>query len=162
MPLGHTTFFEWSVGQIADRSGLSVATLHFYEREGLIFSTRTAGNQRRYQRDTLRRLAFIRASQRVGVPLADIRAALDTLPHQRTPREADWEALATKWQQTLDTQIDQLVRLRDDLLSCIGCGCLSFERCRLVNPNDHLASEGAGPRRFLPGTPRSPSTPATH
>jgi MerR family redox-sensitive transcriptional activator SoxR len=154
MPLGHTSFFEWSVGQIAQRSGLTVATLHFYERQELISSTRTEGNQRRYHRDTLRRLAFIRASQRVGIPLAEIRDALDALPDQRTPREADWESLAKGWQEKLDSQIDQLVRLRDDLTNCIGCGCLSFERCWLVNPYDSLSAEGSGARRFQPGTKR--------
>jgi MerR family redox-sensitive transcriptional activator SoxR len=102
----------------------------------------------------LRRLAFIRASQRVGIPLADIRDALDDLPQRRTPREHDWETVSAGWKKRLDGQIDQLIRLRDDLLSCIGCGCLSFERCRLVNPADWMAAEGAGPRRFAPGTPR--------
>lgn len=142
---------------MAERSGLSVSTLHFYEREGLIVSTRNEGNQRRYARDTLRRLAFIRASQRVGIPLASIRDALDALPKQRTPREKDWARLSALWKETLDDQIDQLTRLSEDLSQCIGCGCLSFKRCRLVNPADMLAEEGPGPRRFLPGTPRPAS-----
>lgn len=154
MPTGRTSFHEWSVGQVAERSGLSVSALHFYEREGLISSTRTEGNQRRYGRDVLRRLAFVRASQRVGIPLGDIRQALDRLPRQRTPRERDWEALSTSWRDRLDEQIDQLVRLRDDLTTCIGCGCLSFQRCRLVNPADVMSAEGAGARRLQPGTPR--------
>jgi MerR family transcriptional regulator, redox-sensitive transcriptional activator SoxR len=149
-----TTFHEWSVGQVAERSGVSVSALHFYEREGLISSTRNDGNQRRYARDTLRRLAFIRASQRVGIPLATIKAALEDLPHQRTPREADWATLSALWKEQLDLQIEQLVRLRDDLTTCIGCGCLSFKRCLLVNPGDRLSAEGPGPRRLLPGTPR--------
>jgi MerR family redox-sensitive transcriptional activator SoxR len=147
-------FDEWSVGQVAERSGISVSALHFYEREGLIESTRSAGNQRRYQRETLRRLAFIRASQRVGIPLAAIKEALDGLPRRRTPREDDWAGLAAGWRDVLDDQIEQLVRLRDDLTDCIGCGCLSFQRCRLVNPADVMAAEGPGPRRLLPGTPR--------
>jgi len=145
---------ELSVGQVAARSGLAVSTLHFYERAGLISSTRNEGNQRRYSRDTLRRLAFIRASQRVGIPLGDIAEALDRLPKRRTPGEADWANLSAGWRDRLEVQIDQLVRLRDDLTKCIGCGCLSFERCRLVNADDAMATEGAGARRLLPGTPR--------
>lgn len=148
-------FREWSVGQVADRSGLTVSALHFYEREGLITSTRSDGNQRRFGRETLRRLAFIRASQSVGIQLADIRAALDGLPHQRTPREDDWTTLAEGWRDLLDTRIELLERLRDDLTSCIGCGCLSFERCKLVNPADRLSVEGPGARRLMPGTPRA-------
>jgi len=139
---------------VAQRTGVSVSALHFYEREGLITSSRTEANQRRFGRDVLRRIAFIRASQRVGIPLGDIRDALESLPKQRTPREDDWEALSALWRSRLDVQIDQLIRLREDLTSCIGCGCLSFKRCLLINPADHLAREGSGPRRFLPGTPR--------
>lgn len=154
LPTSGTSFHEWSVGQVAERTGLPISTLHFYEREGLIFSARNAGNQRRFSRDTLRRVAFIRASQRVGIPLSVIRDALDGLPRQRTPRKADWAKLSERWHGRLAEQIDQLVRLRDDLTTCIGCGCLSFKRCLLVNPADHMASEGPGPRRFTPGTPR--------
>lgn len=143
-----------SVGQVAERSGLAVSALHFYEREGLIQSERNEGNQRRFGRDTLRRLAFIRASQRVGIPLAAIKEALDGLPQRRTPREDDWAEVADRWASVLDEQIEQLVRLRDDLTTCIGCGCLSFQRCRLVNPGDLLAAEGPGARRLAPGTPR--------
>ena len=150
-------FRPWSVGQVAERSGMSVSALHFYEREGLISSTRNDGNQRRFGRDTLRRLAFIRAAQSVGISLADIGEALEGLPRQRTPREADWTKLAAGWRDQLDARIEQLERLRDDLTSCIGCGCLSFERCKLVNPADRLSSEGPGARRFAPGTPRPES-----
>lgn len=146
-------FRDWSVGQVAERSGISISALHFYEREGLITSRRNAGNQRRFGRETLRRLAFIRASQSVGIPLADIRAALDALPQQRTPREDDWSVLAEEWRELLDARIELLEHLRDDLTSCIGCGCLSFERCKLVNPADALAVEGPGARRLLPGDP---------
>jgi MerR family redox-sensitive transcriptional activator SoxR len=142
------------VGQVAERSGLTVSALHFYERSGLIRSSRDSGNRRRYARDTLRRLAFIRASQRVGIPLAEIKKALDALPKRRTPREEDWFALSTKWQTRLDLQIEQLTRLREDLTNCIGCGCLSFARCHLVNADDAMAAEGAGARRLEPGTPR--------
>ena len=148
-------FRPWPVGQVAERSGLSVSSLHFYEREGLIFSTRNDGNQRRFGRDTLRRLAFIRAAQSVGISLSDIRDALDELPQQRTPREGDWKKLAEGWRDQLEARIEQLERLRDDLTSCIGCGCLSFERCKLVNPADRLSAEGSGARRFAVGTPRS-------
>ena len=147
-------FRPWTVGQVAERSGLSVSALHFYEREGLIFSNRNDGNQRRFGRDTLRRLAFIRAVQSVGLSLADIGEALDRLPRQRTPREKDWTRLAVGWRDQLDARIEQLERLRDDLTTCIGCGCLSFERCKLVNAADRLAAEGAGARRFAVGTPR--------
>ena len=142
------------VGQVAERSGLTVSALHFYERSGLIRSTRDAGNRRRYARDALRRLAFIRASQRVGIPLADIKQALDALPKRRTPREEDWFALSTKWQTRLDDRIEQMIRLRDDLTNCIGCGCLSFARCNLVNTDDVMGQEGPGARRLEPGTPR--------
>ena len=137
---------------------MSVSALHFYEREGLILSARNDGNQRRFGRDTLRRLAFIRASQRVGIPLATIKAALDDLPQQRTPREDDWATVAVRWREVLESQIEELVRLRDDLTNCIGCGCLSFQRCLLVNPADAMAKEGPGARRLLPGTPRPDPT----
>lgn len=143
-----------SVGQVAERSGLAVSALHFYERAGLIHSERNEGNQRRFGRDTLRRLAFIRASQRVGIPLVAIKEALDDLPQRRTPREDDWAEVADRWATVLDEQIEQMVRLRDDLTTCIGCGCLSFQRCRLVNPGDLLGAEGPGARRLAPGTPR--------
>ena len=130
--------------QLAARSGLSIPTLHYYEREGLIHSVRTAGNQRRYARETLRRLAFIRAAVRLGVPLADIRAALDTLPDGRTPTPADWANLSARWRVRLDEQIAALQRLRDDLSGCIACGCLSLETCALHNPDDGYAREHPG------------------
>ena len=125
--------------QLSERSGLSVPTLHYYEREGLIVSTRTTGNQRRYARETLRRLAFIRAAVRVGVPLADIRAALCTLPGERTPTAADWATLSAHWRAELEARIITLDRLRSDLSGCIRCGCLSLERCALFNPGDQYA-----------------------
>ena len=143
-----------TVGQLAERSGMTVSALHFYERSGLIRSHRDDGNRRQYTRDTLRRLAFIRASQRVGIPLAEIKTALDGLPKRRTPREADWFKLSTIWRQRMDDQIEQLVRLREDLTNCIGCGCLSFARCQLVNSGDAMSAEGSGARRLEPGTPR--------
>lgn len=145
---------QLSIGQVADRSGVAVSALHFYEREGLIGSTRSTGNQRRYARDVLRKLAFIRASQRVGIPLALIKEALDELPSQRTPREADWAVVGSRWRDVLDRQIEYLTRVREDLSTCIGCGCLSLQRCQLVNPDDTMSNEGPGARRLLPGTPR--------
>ncbi|GGO36356.1 redox-sensitive transcriptional activator SoxR [Deinococcus humi] len=135
---------DWTPAQLAKRSGLNVSALHFYEREGLIDSTRTAGNQRRYARDTVRRLAFIRAAVRVGVPLTDIRLALTGLPAGRTPTAADWEQLSESWRAELDTRIAMLTRLRDDLGGCIRCGCLSLERCALFNPGDEYGGRHPG------------------
>jgi MerR family redox-sensitive transcriptional activator SoxR len=139
---------ELSVGQVAERSGVAISALHFYESKGLIHSHRTAGNQRRYARDTLRRLAVIRVAQRVGIPLATIREALATLPDNRTPTRQDWMRLSTRWREALDERIYQLTRLRDTLGECIGCGCLSLQRCRLANPGDRMHEEGAGARRW--------------
>jgi MerR family redox-sensitive transcriptional activator SoxR len=136
-------------GELASRSGVAVSALHFYEREGLISSTRTAGNQRRYVRDTLRRVAFVRTSQRVGIPLAEIRDALETLPSGRTPTKRDWTRLSRVWRTDLDQRIAQLQKLRDTLDDCIGCGCLSLKSCRLNNLDDRLAEEGTGPRRLV-------------
>lgn len=140
---------QLSVGQLADRAGVSVATLHFYEAKGLIQSERSAGNQRRYRRDVLRRIAFIRAAQRVGFPLAQIAAALQGLPQQRTPDRDDWAILASAWREELSERMRQLQQLRDELDRCIGCGCLSLTHCSLSNPGDQLARAGAGPRRWL-------------
>lgn len=140
---------ELTVGQVAQRAGVAVSALHFYERQGLITSRRTTGNQRRYHRDTLRRVAFIRVSQRVGIPLRRIRDALAELPDERTPTRADWERLSNRWRGELDGRIEQLRKLRDDLSGCIGCGCLSLDICVLFNPHDELGEEGYGPRRLL-------------
>ncbi|MGN6428047.1 MAG: redox-sensitive transcriptional activator SoxR [Leifsonia sp.] len=137
-----------TVGDVAARSGVAVSALHYYEREGLIASERTAGNQRRYRRDVLRRVAFIRVSQRVGMPLADIRAALDSLPAGRTPTKKDWARLSRLWRAELDERIRSLERLRDDLTGCMGCGCLSLRTCTLQNPGDALSADGPGPRRW--------------
>ena len=135
-------------GDVARRAGVSVSALHFYEREGLIESVRTAGNQRRYHRDVLRRIGFVRVSQRVGISLADVRAALDTLPDGRTPTKRDWTRLSSGWRRALEDRIAQLERLRDDLDGCIGCGCLSLRACTLFNPEDALAGDGPGPVRL--------------
>ena len=138
-----------TVGELSKRSGVAVSALHFYERQGLIASERTSGNQRRYRRDVLRRVAFIRVSQRVGVPLADIRGALARLPDGRTPTKKDWERLSRLWRNELDQRIRDLEHLRNDLTGCIGCGCLSLRTCALQNPSDALAAEGSGPRRWV-------------
>ncbi|MBO0893319.1 MAG: redox-sensitive transcriptional activator SoxR [Acidimicrobiales bacterium] len=140
---------ELSVGQLSARSGVAVSALHFYEAAGLITSRRTAGNQRRYRRDTLRRVAFIRASQRVGLPLKTIRAALARLPDHRTPTRSDWTRLSRSWRADLDERIRLLQDLRDQLDGCIGCGCLSIDKCRLYNPGDIRATEGPGPRKLV-------------
>ncbi|WP_282778431.1 MULTISPECIES: redox-sensitive transcriptional activator SoxR [unclassified Nocardia] len=137
---------ELTPGQLSERSGVAVSALHFYEREGLLHSRRTSGNQRRYPRETLRRVAFIRISQQVGIPLAEIRKALDNLPDGRTPTRRDWETLSTAWRADLDDRIAQLIALRDNLTGCIGCGCLSLGTCKIVNAHDHLGDEGPGAR----------------
>ncbi|MEU5433416.1 redox-sensitive transcriptional activator SoxR [Streptomyces sp. NPDC020719] len=127
---------ELTVGQLSARSGAAVSALHFYESKGLISSRRTSGNQRRYSRDVLRRVAFVRAAQRVGIPLATIRDALAELPEERTPTREDWARLSETWRSELDERIRQLDRLRNHLTDCIGCGCLSLETCVLSNPDD--------------------------
>lgn len=139
---------ELTVGDVSRRSGVSVSALHFYEREGLIHSRRTSGNQRRFKREVLRRIAFIRIAQRVGVPLAQVRAALDELPDSRTPTRADWAKLSRSWRGELDERIRRLQQLRDDFSGCIGCGCLSLDHCAMANPDDELAAQGAGARRL--------------
>jgi MerR family redox-sensitive transcriptional activator SoxR len=142
-----------SIGEVAERAGIAHSALRFYEAEGLVHSERTGGNQRRYHRSELRRIAFIRVAQRVGLTLEEIRAALDTLPSSRAPTEKEWASLSTAWRPRLDAQIAVLEGLRDQLDSCIGCGCLSFKVCRLYNPGDVAATHGAGPR-YLLGDPR--------
>jgi MerR family redox-sensitive transcriptional activator SoxR len=139
---------ELTVGQLSARSGAAVSTLHFYESRGLIHSRRTAGNQRRYSRDTLRRVAFVRAAQRVGMPLKDIAAALAGLPDGRVPTRGDWATLSATWRAALNDRIERLQRLRDNLDDCIGCGCLSLDRCALANPDDDLATLGPGASRL--------------
>ncbi|MEO3975397.1 redox-sensitive transcriptional activator SoxR [Streptomyces sp. CAU 1734] len=140
---------ELTVGQLSERSGAAVSALHFYESKGLISSRRTSGNQRRYSRDALRRVAFVRAAQRVGIPLATIRDALAELPEERTPDRDDWARLSHAWRGELDERIKQLGRLRDHLTDCIGCGCLSLETCVLSNPEDAFGRQMAG-SRLLP------------
>jgi MerR family redox-sensitive transcriptional activator SoxR len=135
---------ELTPGELSHRSGVAVSALHFYEREGLIASRRTSGNQRRYARETLRRVAFIRMSQRLGIPLVRIRDALATLPTNRVPTSKDWARLSAGWRSDLDERILHLQRLRDNLTGCIGCGCLSLRTCLLTNPGDVLAGSGPG------------------
>lgn len=138
-----------AVGEVARRSGVTVSALHFYEAQGLIHSTRTSGNQRRYARATLRRVAFVRVAQRVGISLAEIGDALATLPSDAAPSREDWARLSTSWRAELDERMAQLKKLRDALDDCIGCGCLSIDRCKLRNPLDRLGQEGQGPQRLL-------------
>ncbi|BCB76158.1 redox-sensitive transcriptional activator SoxR [Phytohabitans flavus] len=135
---------ELTVGQLAERSGVSTSALRFYERQGLIHSRRTAGGQRRYDRTTLRRVAFIRASQSVGIPLALIGEVLGFLPEGTPPTKAFWVRASQCWSDALNERIAKMERMRDRFTACIGCGCLSLEECALVNPDDALAAEGPG------------------
>src|SRR3954468_10801586 len=134
-----------TIGELSERSGVATSAIRYYEDLGLVSSRRTTGNQRRYERAMLRRLAFIRTAQRVGLSLEEIEAALATLPSNRTPTKADWTRLSRAWRPRLEAQISQLERLRDALDSCIGCGCLSLRRCSLSNPADVVAERGPGP-----------------
>lgn len=139
-----------SAGQLAARSGVAVSTIHFYEAKGLISGWRTPGNQRRYGRDVLRRVAVIKVAQRLGLPLASIRKAMDSLPGGRTPTAADWKRLSKEWRADLQRRIQTLQTLSRELDGCIGCGCLSLKICRLRNASDYLSEEGAGPRLLDP------------
>ncbi len=139
-----------TVGEVAARSGVAVSTLHFYESKGLIGGWRNSGNQRRYPRDVLRRIAVIRVAQRTGLPLASIKQAFDALPNERTPTAADWGELSAQWREELSGRISQLTRLRDQLEGCIGCGCLSMTACPLRNPSDIMAEQGPGARYLTP------------
>ncbi|WP_448548519.1 redox-sensitive transcriptional activator SoxR [Thalassotalea fusca] len=133
------------VGDVAKRCGIKVSTLHFYEEKGLIRSWRNNGNQRRYKREVLRRISVIKAAQKMGITLEEIKQAFSTLPDQRTPSTQDWEMLANRWQASLDRKIAQMTALRNSLSTCIGCGCLSLKKCPIYNEDDYLASEGDGP-----------------
>ncbi len=148
-----------TIGEVSQRSGVATSTLRFYEQEGIVTATRSAGGRRLFPRAVLRRLAFVRAAQSVGLSLDEVRAALATLPDSRTPTKADWERLSRTWRSRLDEQIAALEALRDGLTSCIGCGCLSLRRCALSNPGDQVGRSGPG-ARFLPsalrGGARSP------
>ncbi len=139
---------ELTIGEVAARSGVAPSALRFYETEGLISSWRTSGNQRRYERAILRRVAFIQAGHAAGIPLEQIRAALSTLPADRSPKRRDWERLSRGWRDDLDRRIATLQALRNRLTTCIGCGCLSLDTCTLLNPDDEAAALGAGPHYF--------------
>lgn len=146
-----TALPEWlTIGEIAARSGVPHTTLRFYEGRGLVVSYRSPGNQRRYRRSALRRLAFIRAAQRVGLSLEQVSDALATLPADQAPTRRDWTRLSRSWRKELDARIDALIRLRDNLDGCIGCGCLSLQRCALYNPGDAQAAEGPGAPKLRP------------
>jgi len=145
-----TTDAMLTVGELAARGGVAVSALHYYESRGLIRAERSAGNQRRYPRATLRRVAFIRAAQQLGIGLAEISAALQQLPQQRTPNKADWARLSSGWRAQLDARIAALQALRDRLDGCIGCGCLSLRACALYNPDDQCALAGSGAQRLPP------------
>jgi MerR family redox-sensitive transcriptional activator SoxR len=140
---------ELTIGAVAERTGVATSALRFYEAEGLVHSRRTDGGQRRFSRDVLRRVSFIRVAQQVGLSLDEIRQALESLPDHRTPTEKDWERLARTWRPRLEAQIALLERLRDKLDGCIGCGCLSMRHCQLFNPEDVAAARGPGPRYVL-------------
>lgn len=144
-----------TISEVAARSGVAPSALRFYEAKGLISSHRTSGNQRRFERAILRRVAVIRAGQRVGIPLATIGEALGTLPENRTPTKRDWERLSRQWRQDLDARIAELELLRKRLASCIGCGCLSLTNCALFNPADRAARRGPGPRYLMGDKPGS-------
>jgi MerR family redox-sensitive transcriptional activator SoxR len=140
---------ELTIGQLSARSGVSPSALRFYERKGLIAAQRSHGNQRRYPRVTLRRVALIQAGKAAGIPLERIRAALDTLPADRTPTKRDWERLSRQWREELDLRIATLEAIRGRLTGCIGCGCLSLRRCALLNPDDEAAARGPGAAYFV-------------
>lgn len=141
-----------TIGAVAERAGVATSTLRYYERERLLDAERTGSGQRRYHRDVLRRVAFIRSAQHVGLSLTEIRQALDSLPAGRNPTKADWARLARRWRPRIDAEIANLTRLRDQLSDCIGCGCLSLRSCALYNPGDQAQKFGAG-ARYLLGDP---------
>ena len=138
-----------TIGQLAARTGLAVSAIRFYEEKGLVHPGRNAGGQRRFERSDIRRLSFVLIAQQLGFSIADIREQLDRLPSGRTPTHADWEKISAAMRDTLDTKIRGLTLLRDKLEGCIGCGCLSLERCAIYNPEDRAAVQGTGPRFLL-------------
>lgn len=142
-----------SIGAVAERTGIAVSAVRFYEERGLISATRASSGHRRFRRSTLRRVSFIRISQQLGYSLDEIAHALESLPAKRTPTEADWQRLASEFRRDLDKRIAGLQQLRDKLDGCIGCGCLSLQRCALYNANDVAAGNGAGPRWLLGDSP---------
>ena len=146
---------ELTIGQVAERSGVAASALRFYERRGLIAAARTEGNQRRYESAVLRRIAFIQAGRAAGITLTEIGAALDGLPTHRTPSRRDWELLSKSWRDDLDARIETLQALRNRLTTCIGCGCLSIDRCDLLNPDDEAGAAGPGARYLTTDSARA-------
>lgn len=142
---------QWiSIGELAERTGVAPSALRFYEQLGLIGSERTTGNQRRFRRSTIRRVSVVRAAQRCGIPLDEVASVLAEVPADRAATYQDWQRISEAWSARLDERIATLTRLRDKLTGCIGCGCLSLDRCWLLNPDDEAARSGAGPRFVLP------------
>lgn len=141
---------DLTVGEVAARSGIRVSAIHFYEAKGLIHAARNSGNQRRFAREVLRRIAVIKVAQRAGIPLARVKRAMGELPEHHAPGRDDWERLSAEWREELDDRIQRLTRLRDQMDRCIGCGCLSTGHCPLRNPEDALGAEGPGPRLLDP------------
>ena len=144
-----------TIGETAQRTGVAASALRFYETRKLVRSHRGPGNQRRYHRSMLRRISIIKIAQSLGLSLEEISSSLDTLPDRRTPTRRDWEKLSLKWRDQLDARIASLEKLREQLSSCIGCGCLSLKRCALYNPGDRAAARGAGPRYLLGDRPEN-------
>lgn len=154
-----STIGDLSIGEVAVRSGVAPSALRFYEHAGLIAAARTGGNQRRYERAVLRRIAVIQAGRAAGIPLAEIRAALTTLPEDRVPNRKDWDRLSRSWRKDVDRRIALLQGLRERLTTCIGCGCLSIDRCALLNPDDEAVRLGEGAHYLLKDGPRSRTAP---
>ncbi|AJT40398.1 redox-sensitive transcriptional activator SoxR [Psychromicrobium lacuslunae] len=139
-----------TVGEVSRRTGVPVSALHFYENQGLIYAERTSGNQRRYPRHMLRRISLVQVAKRLGIPLAEVAEVFAALPMDRIPRKKDWDVISQRWKQHLEARRQEIERLEQELTGCIGCGCLSMNRCRLLNPADALAEEGPGARRLPP------------
>jgi MerR family redox-sensitive transcriptional activator SoxR len=139
-----------AIGEVSHRTGVAASALHYYEQLGLITSTRTSGNQRRYQRHMLRRISLILVAKRLGIPLADVHEVFATLPPDTRPKLNDWRRVSNRWQSRLAEKKREIEQLQEELTGCIGCGCLSLTRCRLLNPEDELGEQGAGPRRIGP------------
>jgi len=148
---------EISIGTLANRTGLAHSAIRHYEEEGLVHPERTAAGQRRFLRSDIRRLSFVMIAQKLGFPLARIRSLLHRLPHRRTPTARDWQQISTELRSELDERIAQLTALRDKLDGCIGCGCLSLDKCALYNPDDSARAKGAGPRYLMGDTPQDPT-----
>ncbi|MFF4988190.1 redox-sensitive transcriptional activator SoxR [Streptosporangium saharense] len=142
-----------SVGEVSRRAGVAVSALHFYEQQGLISSERTAGNQRRYRRHVLRRISLILVAKRMGIPLSEVAVVFEGLPEDRMPSKRDWERISRRWAALLEARRKEIEQLEQELTGCIGCGCLSLRRCRVLNPQDSLAEQGPGATRLPPALP---------